>query len=461
MGLPATATNTMSNTLSKRREGTLFRWAFVLTLILLFSQVWWDIGGFTFRLIDLVLLFLLGRYLVTGLLTKRLRYYHSALNVPLLVWSAAILLGAMITQLRPVDAADQQDAIINGIRLVLAFSLFFIVSNDRSISTVDKARTVFFTVIIFSFLTTVVSLLQIAYWSGKLPFSLPAILVQFRENANQEPGREIFALFVGNSGTHVWSAMLAFQALTVWVAATTTKKRFRQLMGLAYFLLLSLILVRTSVRNSALGLVVAVIFLSLIRALRSRYIANRLAIPIIVLLALGGGIVLLVTFGTEQYFVQRLVQAIPRLTGEGIVINRASNIYGRLGYIAAGLTIFNRYPLFGGGFYGYRTYYVDLTRDTTISHAHNSYVQVLAELGFIGALALGWLLWRGFGLLVVSGRDIAYRRIWERRAWYLAVSSSFFMLFTAFFANPIWEPSEVAFLMILIALVNRFYWERT
>ncbi|HMT21333.1 MAG TPA: O-antigen ligase family protein [Promineifilum sp.] len=461
MSLPAAAPNTISDTLSKRREGTLFRWAFVLTLILLFSQVWWDMGGFTFRLIDLVLLFLLGRYLFTGLLTKRVRFYRSALNVPLLVWSAAILFGALITQLRPVDAADQQDAIINGIRLVLAFSLFFIVSNDRSMSTVDKARTVFLTVIVFSFLTTVVSLLQIAYWAGRLPFSLPAILVQFRENANQEPGREIFALFVGNSGTHVWSAMLAFQALTVWVAATTTEKRFHQLMGLAYFLLLSLILVRTSVRNSILGLVIAVILLSLIRALKSRYIANRLAIPIIVLLALGGGIALLVTFGNEQYFVERLVQAIPRLTGEGIVINRASNIYGRLGYIAAGLTIFSRYPLFGGGYYGYRTYYVDLTRDTTITHAHNSYVQVLAELGLIGALALGWLLWRGFGLLVVAGRNIVHRGIWERRVWYLAISSSFFMLFTAFFANPIWEPSEVAFLMILIALVNRFFWERT
>ncbi|MBK7215499.1 MAG: hypothetical protein IPH95_00055 [Candidatus Promineofilum sp.] len=129
-------------------------------------------------------------------------------------------------------------------------------------------------------MTTLVSLLQIAHWAGRLPFNLPPVLVTFKEGANQEPGREIFALFVGNSGTHVWSAMLAIQAICVWIVTTTmTRSVLWRLAGFSYFLVLSLILVRTSVRNSILGLAITIVFLSLLRASRSRYVSTRLIVP--------------------------------------------------------------------------------------------------------------------------------------------------------------------------------------
>ncbi len=439
-----------------------FVWPLAIVTALMFNQIWWDAGGFTFRLIDLALLALLGIQLLQALHTGRWRYAHSTLNGPLLLWLGIILLGALVTQIRPVLAVDQQDAIINSIRLALAITLFFLVAGNFSNTATDKTRTVFYTVIAFSLLTTIVSLLQVAYWSGRLPFNLPAMLVTFKEGANQEPGREIFALFVGNSGTHVWSAMLAIQALCVWIATTTTARSAAwKLAGFGYFGLLSLILVRTSVRNSILGLVVAVVFLSLLRAFKSRYVSTRLIVPALIVGGALLGTMMLVTFAPEQYFVQRLVQTIPRVTGQEIVIDRASNIYGRVEYAQVGVEIFRRYPLLGGGFYGYRTYYLDMTRDTTISHAHNSYVQAMAELGLVGLLALGWLAWRIFSFLTVSGRKIMQQDVWERRAWYLATATAVFLAFTAGFANPFWEPTEVGFFMIVLALASRHFWERT
>ncbi len=438
-----------------------FVWLLAIVTTLMFNQIWWDAGGFTFRLIDLVLLALLGIQLYQALRSGRWRYAQSALNRPLLLWLSIFLLGALVTQVRPVLDVDQQDAIVNSLRLALAIALFFIVSGDFRHTATDKTRTVFYTVILFSFVTTLVSLLQIAHWAGRLPFSLPSVLVTFKPGANQEPGREIFALFVGNSGTHVWSAMLAFQALCVWIATTTTKRSaLWKLAGLGYFVVLSLILVRTSVRNSILGLVIAVVSLSLLRAFKSRYVSTRLVIP---LLILGGallGAIALVSFAPEQYFVQRLVQTIPRLSDQGLIIDRASNIYGRLDYTRVGIEVFRRYPLLGGGFYSYRTYYLAMTRDTTISHAHNSYVQTMAELGLVGVLALAWLAWRIFSVLAVAGREIMYQMVWERRAWYLATSVAVFLAFTAGFANPFWEPTEVGFLMITLALTSRHFWER-
>ena len=439
-----------------------FVWPLALVTVLMFNHIWWDTGGFTFRLIDLVLLGLLGIQLLQALRAGRWRYVHSALNKPLLLWLGVLLLGALVTQFRPVLAVDQQDAIVNSARLALAITLFFVVSGSLAHTATDKTRTVFYTVIAFSFVTTLVSLLQIAHWAGRLPFNLPAVLVTFKEGANQEPGREIFALFVGNSGTHVWSAMLAFQAICVWIATTTTTRSiFWRVAGYGYFVVLGLILVRTSVRNSILGLVVAVVFLSLLRAFKSRYVSTRLIIPALIVGGALLGVMALVTFAPEQYFVQRLVQTIPRLTGQEIVIDRASNIFGRLEYAQVGVAIFQRYPLLGGGFYSYRTYYLGMTRDTTISHAHNSYVQTMAELGLVGLLALAWLAWRIFSFLAVAGNGILQQAVWERRAWYLATSVAVFMAFTAGFANPFWEPTEVGFFMIALALASRHFWERT
>lgn len=75
-----------------------FVWLLAIVTTLMFNQIWWDAGGFTFRLIDLVLLALLGIQLYQALRSGRWRYAQSALNRPLLLWLSIFLLGALVTQ---------------------------------------------------------------------------------------------------------------------------------------------------------------------------------------------------------------------------------------------------------------------------------------------------------------------------------------------------------------------------
>lgn len=445
------------NATTRSRHGW---WSLRLILVLLFVQVWRDIGGFTFRLEDLLTLSMVGLWVLTSFKGGVFRYRRSGLNLPLTIWIGVIVMAVGVSFMRPHAPDVKQDALVNGIRLMLALSLFFVV-NNHPLAARRKGKIVFDTIVLTSLLTSAVALLQIAHWAGWLPFSLPSVLTTFKEGVNTERGREIFALFIGNNGAHTWSAMLAFQALTVWILATTTRVTKWRLAGLSYFLLLSTILIRISVRNSILGLLVAIVLLSLLRARKSRYRLNRLIMPLLILSGMAGLIGLLLFAGPEQYFVQRLVQTIPQVSeGGGLVIDSRSNIFGRLDYIVAALKTFTRFPVFGGGFYGFRTYYFEMTGNPTISHAHNSYAQILAELGLIGAIVFIWVAWRVFSVLVTVGRDVGWQSLWERRVWYLTVSVFTFIAFTAFFANPLWDPTLISFSMILLAVMNRYFWQR-
>ncbi|MCA9969445.1 MAG: O-antigen ligase family protein, partial [Anaerolineales bacterium] len=316
-------------------------------------------------------------------------------------------------------------------------------------------RRLFGVVIGFSLVTTAVSLLQLAYWEGLLPFGLPAWLVTFQEGANQARGRELFALFIGDTGTHVWSAMLVLQAIAVWVLASSSRRLGWRLLGMGYFGVLALLVVRTSVRNSILGLVVVIGVLVLLQARRSRYAANRVARPLLLLLV---GVLLLLgvfAFAADSYFVERIWQTIPRLEDGQLVVERGSNVYGRVDYAVTALRMFARSPIWGGGFYTYEIWTYRL-RAAPIAHAHNSYLQALAEMGLIGFGALAWLLWRVWLLLRRAGRRVGAGDVWYGRLWRLTAATALFLGFTALFANPFWQPKEVAFCALLLALLVRY-----
>lgn len=440
-----------SESLANDRSIARRRWmGLCLIVALLFVQLWMDIGGFTFRLEDIVTIAMICLWLANSIKSGVFRYFHSRLNKPLLLWSIIIILGILTSVSHSLPPIAQKDAIINGFRLVLATCLFFVVYN-HPLPAERKIDHLFSTVILVSFLTTLVALLQIAYWDGWLPFSLPELLTTFKPGADSERGREIFALFVGNTGTHTWSSMLAIQAITIFIVASSQRKPTYRLAGFFYLLLLVLILVRTSVRTSLLGLLISLFVIILIRAVRSPFPVNRVVKPLLLIITVFLGISLILFLAPQSYFLDRISQTIPRITTEGLLIDRASNIYGRLEYSANAFKIFLAFPIAGGGFGSYQTL-SGMLGSISVVHAHNSYSQTLAEFGLLGGISLLWVIWAIFQSLRNApprrGGSIAMQRI-----WYLNVAAMIFLAFSAFFVNAFWDPNQIAFRMIAMGVL--------
>jgi len=241
----------------------------ILFIVLLFSQVWFELNQTTVRSEDILTLMSLFIIFVPLIVVGKMQLKKNILNLPLIIWGGVILLGVLVTLISPFDSVTKKDAIVNGFRLVLSLSMFFIIVNMPIHANV-KMKVTKNTIFLFSLITTGVALLQIAYWAGWLPFQLPQALVTFKEGANTEQGREIFALFIGDTGSHTWSGALAMQALLVWLMAKKRKYDTIKIALFGYFLLLTYILIRISVRNSILGLLVAIIGIEVIKNLKTR-----------------------------------------------------------------------------------------------------------------------------------------------------------------------------------------------
>jgi O-antigen ligase len=160
----------------------------------------------------------------------------------------------------------------------------------------------------------------------------------------------------------------------------------------------------------------------------------------------------------DNYFVRRALAVVPRLVDGKLVVDRASSVYGRLDYYALALRLFSQRPMIGHGFYSYQALST-LFLSKFVPHAHNSYLQTLAELGTIGALALSWLI-------LNIGHYLAYtRRLFKRhepeRLWWEFVTGSFiFLVLSAFFANPFNAPNHIGSRMISLGVLASLAKER-
>lgn len=428
---------------------------FLLQLILLlyFCQLWLTVGGSTVRLEDMLSLGLVGLEGVIALAQLRFVFAASPLNRPVLLLIGVILLSIVVTLVQPFAAVVKKDALVNGLRLALAVGLFFLVYFHPAPAG-TKAKAIFQTILLFSLVTTAVALWQIVYWEGWLPVSLPPVLRTFKPGANTFSGREIFSLFIGNTGTHVWSAMLAMQALGAWIIASNSRNVWYRLAGFGYWGLLTLILFRTTVRNSLLGLVIAIVGLGLLKAWHSQDGWNGLlkmwlivVLPILTLLAL-------FTLAPDAFFVARLRSVFPQLANGQWVIDTNSNLYGRLYTWWEAWLIFVHRPVLGGGFWSYATL-SPIYGIATFVHAHNSYLQILAEWGTIGWLAFCWFVWRLRNYLSYVWQTLPGRSLYHL-TWEWVVASALFLAFTAFFGNPLWEPNQVGFFMALLGALMSF-----
>ena len=432
-------------------------WPLGLYAVLLFCQLWIDVSGFTVRAEDVLAFVLLSILLFPILATGKLRYSQNPLNRPLLVWCTVLLLSVGTTMFSPYSGLVKKDAAVNGIRLVLAVGTFYVVERHPAPAG-RKLQGVVGTVLGFSLVTTAVSLLQMGHWDGWLPISLPSMLTTFREGANTQPGRELFALYLGDTGSHTWSGSLAMQALLVWVLTSYTRRPGRKLFIWAYFTLLMYILVRVSVRNSILGLFASIATLVVLRASTKHWFNKMLRIVSLICLTvvLFYGLLYVIP---DTYFVQRIRQVVPRVETGKVIIDRGSNVYGRFDYWVAALRMFAGSPIFGRGYYSYRALSEQfLTRP--IVHAHNAYLQTLAETGLIGAAVLGWVSLSLVRYLRRVRRSCGLRSS-AKLLWELTVGSFVFLAFTSMFGNTLWSPNHVAFRMIILGILVDTVRDRT
>jgi O-antigen ligase len=422
--------------------------------ILLFCQLWFDISGFTIRTEDLVIITLLILIFLLPILTKgTIKIKKHPLNLPFVLWCAIIILGTTVTLSLPYNSNTQKDALVTGIRLILTIGAFFAIYNYPIKENLVSPTTII-TIIGFSFITTFVSLLQIGYWDGWLSFSLPKILITFRQGANTAQGREVFGLFLGDSGSHKWSALLSIQALLMWLFFVKSKG-IKKILSFIYFLILSYILIRISVRNSILGLFISIFCLAIFRDSKKYVLKTLCRVLIVSLLALGM-LLLVMNLLPDNYYVVRIRQAIPKIENGKLIIDRGSNIYGRLDYGVAAIKMFLNSPLLGKGFNTYGELSTDyLSR--FIVHAHNSYLSALAEFGFIGFFGVLFVLITIFRFLLKMKKHIMSDE--DQLVWNLTMGAYIIFAFTAFFGNSIFLPEYVAFLTLLLGAFSNHYEE--
>jgi O-antigen ligase len=415
---------------------------------LLFCQLWWDVAGFTIRAEDVLALILLGVFFLRALLSGKLRLIRNFLNLPLLAWGGVLGLGVMITLLSPFDNTTHKDALVNGVRLILAIGMFFVVSSYK-IPAKKKLKATVISILGVSLATTAVAVLQIAYWDSILPVRLPEVLITFREGANTEKGREIFALYIGDTGSHTWSGMLAMQTLLVWLIGRYAKKPCAKIGAFLYFGLMVLILVRISVRNSIMGLLIAI---AGIEVLRGPHLIGK-TLRVIEVAIVGALLVYILLYtAPDTYFIERIRQVIPRFEENGLSVQPGSNIYGRLDYWAVALKIFASAPLTGTGFYTYRVlsgYFLP----GTIAHAHNSFFHTLAEFGIIGVLVMGWLvasvIYYLYCIRYCFGQLTTSIVFW----WEFVAGSLLFSVFVSLFDNHLYLPTPIAFRLVALGIL--------
>jgi O-antigen ligase len=447
-------TDTSSTAFAATAEQAHVKRPFVLVPLifaLFFVQFWGTVRGFTVRSEDVLIIVALGIGMIGILISERFRYRRSPLDLALFAWMGTIGIGVLLTLVNRELAATHRDALVNGVRLALASTLFWL-TYWHPASFATKARALISVTLGVGSVTTVVSLLQIGYWDGWLPFALPAVLTEMAEGANAELGREIFGLYIGNTGAHAWSGMVAMQALLVWLLAWRAPTWLWRVIYGGAFIILCLILVRMSVRASIVGLFLSMVGVATISAVFSRYSLNRIVgvivVPTTALLALSA---LFVLAPQDAFFVERIRQAIPQFDQGQLTISRASNIFGRLDYIAIAWQLFLERPILGNGFWSF-TVIASAIYGRTVAHTHNSYIQALTEMGVVGFAALLWLV-GAMMVLFWQSRTLLQRGGEQRLYWQWALGGVSFLLLTAFVANPFWNPVTLGFRFVLLGLV--------
>ena len=426
---------------STHRPQTVLSSLLALLVILQFSQIWLEIGDVTVRSETVLTIVLLCFVLMPSCIHKPFGSFKTPFTWPVLIWIGMILLGIALTLIQDLSSVLKKDAFVNGIRLALAFSTFF-VALQFPLPPRKKIKIILGSIVGFSFITTVVAILQIAYSDNWFHFSLPSFLVEHKMGANTAQGREVFGLNIGDTAAHSFAYFVSIQAACVFYWFFAEKHFYKKWFGMCYAILLFLIIVRISVRAATLGSIISLLGVSLVYPFQQERNKKRVLLVVFFwAILIYSGIIFLYEYAPNSYYIKRITETIPQFQNKTIKINRGSNIYGRFAYWQFAIDSFKQSPIFGNGFYSFNfTNYRPF--GPSILHAHNGYLNTLSELGLVGLFALFWML-RGAQKtwLKISTYEyndpvfIASQRI---LIWFLC-----FLLFTSMFANTLYQPQLI------------------
>ncbi|MBI1184595.1 hypothetical protein GC194_10005 [bacterium] len=413
-------------------------------------QLWLSLG-ITMRLEDLAIITIGGFITYSAALQG-----HYTLKSHRFKWSIillmTILLGSAIsTKIHHYPGQVVKDSILNAIRIILALSTFFITLHFAKKITV-LPQLISKTLRWVSFPALLICLLQTVYWDISKSLPLPSFLTTLNHDANQTAGREIFGMYWSDTSAHGWSAILAIIGLYYFAMAKTIKGR--RVVYALLSLLCFILLIRISVRASILGYAFACIGTYIIeswKVMNKKRFFMQIAILFIVALPI---YLFIINYSGQNYFILRVQDSVPSFKGGQVAIDRGSNIVGRLYFWLFAIGLFQQHPLFGSGFYSYE----HLSAASSLfpaQHAHNSYLNILGELGIIGFFAFGWfffqtivLLKNAYGSTIQDDHFVVFRN--------LATSSLLFFLFTALFANPFYDPHQLMIRMIVLGIVFNY-----
>jgi len=361
---------------------------FALSVLVMLSlcEIYVEIGGRTIRAEDVLIVLLVIRVFVPVIMGQR-TLRASPVYAPLLAFMGAIVLSGFVAIIQPADGLDKTAAIANAARLILAYAVFVIVYNydadpERKLSAIIDG------VLLFGFISCGIAVLQILFHKGMLPFRLPSILTESQPGANVEHGREVFGLFIEQTGAHMFSFMLSLQALAAFCVGLRVRPVTRRAFWFIYCAVMVLILVRISVRVALFSFVAGCAAVFVVEH-KTRF--QRVASAIIV-----GYAALMVVrfFGTHQFenvWLDRIQVAIPLLSKQGIEWQVGTTMIGRFELWEAAVEMARDHPVLGVGFNmygplsGYRVFSEGLT------HPHNGLLHILSEMGLIGMITFAWL----------------------------------------------------------------------
>lgn len=266
------------------------------------------------------------------------------------------------------------------------------------------------------------------------------LLPEVNRQAITEAGRagRFFTGFSSNAGFtggHIVTGLLLVMARAV--QPVKTKTRFGQA-GLGLFLFLSLLMTG---RRAQIGFLFVALALMYVWPHRGKSLVKKLGRLLIALLVVTLLFLVLVEWSAIPFFI-RVKESIQIMASGGDVSTGRHKLYGHA------WRLFLDHPWFGIGWGNYRLTTIGAVTVRTELAVHNIYLQLLAETGLIGFIALVLPM---IAFLYLTGRSIREERrdLMDRGGWdpllLFSLGYQVFFLLYGLTGNPLYEPF---FLMI-------------